>query len=64
MGKTFYSELKLTIWNREYAVLEYLYLGFLSELEALYGVQNDRNCHIILGASWLQNVQNPTFRVI
>ena len=46
------------------AHLKYSYLGFLLELEAPHGVQNDRNSHIMVGEWWFEGAQTFIYRYI
>jgi hypothetical protein len=46
MGKTFYSDFCFDAWNR---TSKDCYLQLTFEMEAPYGVQNDRNGHIMAG---------------
>ena len=44
--------------------LKYSYLGFLLELEAPHGVQNDRNSHIMVDEWWFEGAQAFNYRCI
>ena len=46
------------------AHLKYSYLGFLLELEAPDGVQNDRNSHIMVDEWWFEGAQTFNYRYI
>ena len=61
MGKTFYSDFSFDARNR---ALNICYLRFPLELEAPYGVQNDRNGHIMAGERGLESAQVLSFEVI
>ena len=61
MGKTFYGDFCFDNRNRD---LNICYVRFPLELEAPYGVQNDRNGHIMAGERGLESAQAFTFGVI
>ena len=61
MGKTFYSDFCFDAWNR---TSKDCYLQLTFEMEAPYGVQNDRNGHIMAGERCLKSAQTLTFGVI